>query len=76
MAYLGKQKTKKPLNIKGFFVFCGGKGEIRTHGTPKRTPDFESGAFDHSATFPLEARDYIQVFGKIQIFKRALLPLQ
>ena len=30
----------------------GGKGEIRTHGTPKRTPDFESGAFDHSATFP------------------------
>jgi hypothetical protein len=30
----------------------GGKGEIRTHGTPKGTLDFESSAFDHSATFP------------------------
>ena len=27
-------------------------------------PDFESGAFDHSATFPLEAPDYIQSGGK------------
>lgn len=37
---------------KGLFLKSGGKGEIRTHGTPKGTPDFESGAFDHSATFP------------------------
>lgn len=33
-------------------IDSGGKGGIRTHGTENRTPDFESGAFDHSATFP------------------------
>ena len=33
------------------FVF-GGEGGIRTHGTVTRTPDFESGTFDHSATSP------------------------
>jgi membrane fusion protein, multidrug efflux system len=31
----------------------GGRGEIRTRGTVTRTPDFESGAFNHSATLPL-----------------------
>ena len=31
----------------------GGRGGIRTHGTIARTPDFESGTFDHSATLPL-----------------------
>ena len=31
----------------------GGRGGIRTHGTVTRTPDFESGAFNHSATLPL-----------------------
>jgi hypothetical protein len=30
----------------------GGEGRIRTDGTPKRTLDFESSAFDHSATSP------------------------
>src|SRR6478672_3862455 len=30
----------------------GGEGGIRTHGTLARTPDFESGTFDHSATSP------------------------
>src|SRR5690606_8143688 len=30
----------------------GGQGEIRTHDTLARIPDFESGAFDHSATCP------------------------
>jgi hypothetical protein len=30
----------------------GGRGGIRTHGTVTRTPDFESGAFNHSATLP------------------------
>ena len=30
----------------------GGEGGIRTHGTVARTPDFESGTFDHSATSP------------------------
>ena len=30
----------------------GGEGGIRTPGTRKRTTDFESAAFDHSATSP------------------------
>ena len=30
----------------------GGRERIRTSGTVTRTPDFESGAFDHSATLP------------------------
>lgn len=34
----------------------GGKGGIRTHGTASCTPDFESGPFDHSGTFPWEFR--------------------
>jgi hypothetical protein len=34
------------------FSFTGGEGGIRTHGTLARTPDFESGTFDHSATSP------------------------
>ena len=33
---------------------AGGEGGIRTHGTVARTPHFECGAFDHSATSPLE----------------------
>ena len=32
--------------------FSGGEGGIRTHGNLTATPDFESGAFDHSATSP------------------------
>src|SRR5471032_137084 len=44
--------VKPPLIFRSTGVFeFGGKGEIRTHGTPKRTLDFESSAFDHSATF-------------------------
>jgi hypothetical protein len=39
---------RKPFNF-------GGKGRIRTDGTPKRTLDFESSAFDHSATFPFRS---------------------
>ena len=35
----------------------GGEGGIRTHGTVTRTPDFESGTFDHSATSP-RSHDY------------------
>ncbi len=61
------------MKTKGLSVIFGGKGEIRTHGTPKRTPDFESGAFDHSATFPLEAHYYIEAFRKIKFFMQALL---
>ncbi len=32
----------------------GGGGGIRTHGTLSRTPVFKTGAFDHSATPPVE----------------------
>jgi hypothetical protein len=35
-------------------AMLGGEGGIRTHGTVARTPHFECGAFDHSATSPLE----------------------
>src|SRR6266568_7113086 len=31
---------------------AGGRGGIRTHGGVAATPDFESGAFNHSATLP------------------------
>ena len=31
---------------------CGGEEGIRTPGTRERTIDFESTAFDHSATSP------------------------
>ena len=35
-----------------FFSARCGKGGIRTPGTRESTPDFESGPFDHSGTFP------------------------
>ncbi len=44
------EKTKWPH--KGAILFSGGEGGIRTHGTGDRTPDFESGPFDHSGTSP------------------------
>ena len=34
-------------------LLIGGEGGIRTHGDIATTPDFESGAFDHSATSPV-----------------------
>jgi hypothetical protein len=46
-----------PLFHPKFFDFprnrSGGRGGIRTHGRVAPTPDFESGAFNHSATLPL-----------------------
>ena len=42
----------------------GGRGGIRTHGWVTPTPDFESGAFNHSATLP--AIDY-QGFAALSI---------
>ena len=36
----------------GPFLFSGGEGGIRTHGTVNRTLDFESSPFDHSGTSP------------------------
>src|SRR5690606_3403610 len=40
-----------------FLIVSGGEGGIRTHGTLARTPDFESGPFDHSGTSPVKAAD-------------------
>ena len=47
--------SKKYLDFVGEYQ-DGGRGGIRTHGTVARTSDFESGAFNHSATLP--AVDY------------------
>ena len=41
----------------------GGRGGIRTHGRVAPTPDFESGAFNHSATLPSEA-ECLRYFGR------------
>ena len=49
-------------------VLTGGKGRIRTDGTPKRTLDFESSAFDHSATFPGGGRYYTAEPQKYEVF--------
>ncbi len=48
----GRQRQKSKTPHEGAFCFSGGEGGIRTHGTLTRTPDFESGTFDHSATSP------------------------
>ncbi len=40
------------LSYSRSFQRYGGEGGIRTLGTLARTPDFESGTFDHSATSP------------------------
>ncbi len=39
-----------------------------------RIPDFESGAFDHSATFPLEANNYIHPFSKSKVPRQNFYP--
>ena len=51
-ARLEFQFPTSPLPMKS--VQNGGEGGIRTHGTVARTPHFECGAFDHSATSPRE----------------------
>src|SRR3546814_10473792 len=42
----------KKADIESALLFCGGEGGIPTPGTFSRTPDFESGTFNHSATSP------------------------
>src|ERR1044071_7787669 len=42
----------RALRSRGSRSDIGGEGGIRTHGTVARTPHFECGAFDHSATSP------------------------
>jgi hypothetical protein len=39
----------------------GGRGGIRTHGSLATTPDFESGAFNHSATLPTVVTSYADI---------------
>src|SRR5215831_9841705 len=43
-------KIKNPTRSR--VLYFGGEGGIRTLGARKRTPDFESGTIDHSATSP------------------------
>ena len=48
-ATIPKEKClDKRLFIKAFYYLTGGEGGIRTPGSFDRTPDFESGTFDHS----------------------------
>ena len=47
-----------------------GRGGIRTHGTVTRTPDFESGTFDHSATLPSDRVE--ENSGKMENGKEAI----
>ena len=42
-----------------------GRGGIRTHGPIARSPDFESGTFDHSATLPSDRGGKIMSGGSI-----------
>jgi hypothetical protein len=46
--------------------YDGGRGGIRTHGSLATTPDFESGAFNHSATLPTV---YLQAFRELVTFR-------
>ena len=53
--WLAKTKSTQPFAISllaKIWQEGGGRGGIRTHGTVARTSDFESGAFNHSATLP------------------------
>ena len=55
-------------------LLAGGEGGIRTHGTVARTPHFECGAFDHSATSPLEgARPVGDLLGRRRALAAALI---
>jgi hypothetical protein len=46
------------VKVCSFHWQYGGEGGIRTHGTVARTPHFECGAFDHSATSPHEKKSW------------------
>ena len=46
------RKIESPNTLVSGSLFCG-EGGIRTHGPVTRTPHFECGAFDHSATSPV-----------------------
>lgn len=46
------KKASKPLENKGFEADISGESEIRTHGRPRPTPVFKTGAFNRSAISP------------------------
>jgi hypothetical protein len=52
-------KKHKQLISNAFLIKNGGEGGIRTHGTPKRTTDFESAPFGLSGTSPSGAHHNI-----------------
>jgi hypothetical protein len=55
----------------------GGRGGIRTHGTVARTSDFESGAFNHSATLPVETQQLTTRHGVVlQLCNPILYPTE
>src|SRR2546426_12280918 len=49
----GGEHDKAGRQSQSVLTKAGGRGGIRTHGSVAATPDFESGAFNHSATLPL-----------------------
>src|SRR3954453_16820338 len=57
---------------------CGGEGGIRTHGTVARTPHFECGTIDHSATSPefqaTRRRTARSIYRKDRVQTRAWMP--
>ena len=61
------QKIAKTLYIS---MLSGGEGGIRTPGTVARTPHFECGAIDHSATSPWSRRQLAPVDGPLCIQRR------
>jgi hypothetical protein len=52
LATLSQRDGVRPVWIRGGKEKVGGRGGIRTPGSLSTTPDFESGAFNHSATLP------------------------
>ena len=54
-----QDRRLKPLGHSSETIDCkSGEGGIRTHGTRERSLDFESSAFDHSATSPTEREGF------------------
>ena len=54
---IGHKKTEFFYSVETHktIVKYGGRGGIRTHGSLATTSDFESDAFNHSATLPLSS---------------------
>ena len=48
----GENALRDRMNVNFWRRLSGGRGGIRTHVRIAPKPDFESGAFNHSATLP------------------------